>query len=51
MKLGGKCPLDVRDRERFIRAEIERFYKKPVSMSAEKLREEFCSKVCKNILC
>jgi len=50
MKLGGKCPLNLNN-ENSLQVELERFYQKPVTMDVEKMREEFCRKICKNILC
>ena len=51
MKLAGRCPLDNNLSEDFLNVKLEKFYGKPVSMSAEKMRKEFCKKICKNILC
>jgi len=51
MKLGGKCPLNNNLSANLLQSELQKLYNKPVTMSAEEMREEFCRKVCKNILC
>jgi hypothetical protein len=53
MKMGGRCPLNkVRNQEKFLRTEIERFYNRPMKASSiELMKEKFCRDICKNILC
>jgi len=52
MKMGGRCPLEhVKDEEKFLKTELENFYKRPITMDIEKMKKEFCIKICDNILC
>jgi len=53
MNLGGRCPLNnIKDRENFLRNEVEVFYKTQINNSdVERMRRVFCSKICKNIMC
>jgi hypothetical protein len=53
MKLGGRCPLVIcDDRETFLRMEIEYTCKKSLLLSdRDSIRKEFCTNICKNIMC
>jgi len=53
MKLGGRCPLNyIKNKESFLRTELENFYRKPVNgLSIEKMKKEFCRNICDNIMC
>jgi len=53
MNIGGRCPLNfVEDKEKFLRTELENFYKKPINgLSIDEMREEFCRNICGNIMC
>jgi hypothetical protein len=52
MKLGGKCPLNnMKNKEEFLIKELENFYNKPVNFDIEKMKDEFCRNICKNIMC
>ncbi|MEM5778349.1 MAG: hypothetical protein QXK49_01840 [Candidatus Aenigmatarchaeota archaeon] len=53
--LGSDCPLNNRrDKEEFMKAEVEEILGKPINelniKTADELRKEFC-KLCKNIFC
>ncbi|MBN2202799.1 MAG: hypothetical protein JW700_01240 [Candidatus Aenigmarchaeota archaeon] len=52
MRFGGTCPLlKLRNKNEFMRLQIESFYNRKISMNTKELKKEFCSNVCKNIFC
>jgi len=52
MKFGGRCPLNnMFDKEKFLKKELENFYKKQIEISTEEMKKEFCINICKNIAC
>lgn len=52
MKLGGRCPLNsMKNKEEFLKKELEIFYNKQVNLNIEKMKEEFCKYICENMLC